>query len=337
MAKLIYVADRLRRTASKLLAFLVPNSFHLKLRIRCIRSMYRLFDFRAQSDKKRFICYYKSGSPDCPGLADRLKALVTGYVLATENGYPFYIYHDLGFQLRDYLLPAEVDWSLEESSISLGLNRISCIWFAAEMLNLNPRVKEYHLHCAGDITENLEGELKDKYDFGRTFHKLFRPSPHLSQLLEKARHECGIAENEYIAVHIRFLDFFETVESTRDTAFTRHATPEEQAAMIESIHRTVEQIHEQCGGRPIVLFSDSTTFLAAKHPSYVRILPGQVGHIYVHADNQSVIDKAFTDMFIIAGAAHVYNIVGPGTYKSGYSYMGARIGCKPFTRYERLM
>ena len=38
-----------------------------------------------------------------------------------------------------------------------------------------------------------------------------------------------------------------------------------------------------------------------------------------------------------AGAKRVYNIIGPGTYASGYSYMGARIGQKPFSRMQRIV
>ncbi|MBR3695047.1 MAG: hypothetical protein IKL98_02270, partial [Akkermansia sp.] len=143
-------------------------------------------------------------------------------------------------------------------------------------------------------------------------------------------------ENEYIAVHARFLDFFENVEQKRVTAFTRHAAPEEQQKMIESVNRTIQHIINKHEGKKVLLFSDSPTFLASPHPEGVCIIPGEVGHIYACSGNKAVTLKAFSDLFMISQASHIYNIVGPGTYPSGYSYLAARIGARPFCRIERL-
>ena len=102
--------QRVRSTASRLMGAVVPDAYRLRLRLRCLFFMYKLWPFRSVSREKRVICYYRDGSRDCPGLADRLKAMVSGYILAAENGRPYYIYHDHGFVLQDYLEPAEIDW-----------------------------------------------------------------------------------------------------------------------------------------------------------------------------------------------------------------------------------
>lgn len=328
--------QRVRSTASRLMGAVVPDAYRLRLRLRCLFFMYKLWPFRSVSREKRVICYYRDGSRDCPGLADRLKAMVSGYILAAENGRPYYIYHDHGFVLQDYLEPAEIDWRIELSDISTGFWACRRLWYTDSLLPLDASVPEYHSLCGGDIAEGLCGDLREKYDFHRVFHALFRPSAALQRAIDSYCQEYQLTEDSYIAVHIRFLDFFENVEQPHDTVYTRHASPEQQAEMIESINLTLEHLLQRHAGKKLLLFSDSPVFLAAPHPQGIIILPGEVGHIYAHAGNQGVILKAFVDMFIIARAAHVYSIVGPGTHPSGYSYMGARIGNKPFCRMERL-
>lgn len=335
MSRIRRLGERVRRFASNLLARFVPDSYRLKLKVRCLLSMYKPFELRGKSKEKRLICYYRKGSPDCPGLADRLKAMVTGYIIAAENNRPYYIYHDHGFDIQDYLVPNSVNWWIEHKDISLGLNTVARLWYTDKMVHLDESVKEYHSLCGGDITAQLFGELKDKYDFSCVFHQLFTPSARLQQLIDQTCAEYDLQEDSFVAVHIRFLDFFENVEQPTDTVYTKHASVEEQREMIGSIHQTIEKILARHAGKRVLLFSDSKTFLDAPHPGNVIVLPGKVGHIYAHAGEDDVTAKAFLDMFIISRAVHVYSIIGPDTHASGYSYMGARIGGKPFTRVER--
>lgn len=319
-----------------MVAAFIPNSRALKLKVRCLLKLYKLFDSK-KSTEKRLILYYANGSPECPGLADRLKAMVTGYTIARKNSYSYYLYHHLGFKIEDYLVPNEINWIIEKKDICLGLNHVRFLWYISRIVQLDPRYSEYHLHFAGDSTETLtEDEYKD-YNFSKIFHQLFKPSDYLNGLIKDAKSKLQFTENEYIAVHCRFLDFFETVESKRDTAFTKHASAEEQAKMILSIRLTLQKLHNESGNLPILLLSDSNVFLNTEHAPYVRTIPGEVGHIYSKEGNKAVTDRAFIDMFLISEAKHVYSIIGPGTLASGYSYMGARIGQKPFTRVNRII
>lgn len=335
MLRISFILDKIRRMASSLFAAVVPDSHQFKCKLRCLLALYKPFDLKKPTEN-RLIAYYADGSPDCPGLADRLKAMVSGYIVAAENNYKYYIYHQLGFDIQEYLIPNEVDWRIETKDICLGLNHVRFLWFTRHMTSLNKKHSEYHIHYAQDVTENLTEEEKKSYGFFQIFHKLFKPTEHLQQLIRNTQNSLNIQENQYIAIHIRFLDFFERVESKRDTAFTRHASPEEQEEMIRSIHQTIDKIHSESNGLPIILFSDSNKFLNLPHEPYIRIIPGEVGHIFSKEGVKKITDRAFLDMFIIAGAKYVYNIVGPGTYTSGYSYMGARIGNKPFSRIPRI-
>lgn len=331
-----FISDRIRRCISLLVATIIPNSNQLKSKVRCLKQLYKLFDSK-KSTENRVILYYADGSPDCPGLADRLKAMVTGYSIARKNCYNYYIFHHLGFKIEDYLIPNEINWLIEKKDICLGLNHLRFLWFTTRIEKLDPRYSEYHLHFAQDSTESLTEEDQEEYNFSKLFHQLFKPTDYLKGLIDKTRNRLQIDENGYIAVHVRFLDFFETVESKRDTAFTKHARAEEQAEMIHSIQLTLQKLHTESGGLPILLLSDSNTFLNTEHAQYIHTIPGEVGHIYSKEGNKEITDRAFIDMFLISEAKLVYNIIGPGTYASGYSYMGARIGSKPFSRVNRLI
>lgn len=337
MASFRFVQERARRSVSRLLSFVVKDSFRFNVKWRCLRFMYKLFCKRVPVKVPRLICYYRDGSRDCPGLADRLKAMVTGYIIAAENGRPFYIYHDHGFLLEDYLVPAMVDWHIEHEEINVGLFNCRRLWFSDRLVKLSPRVAEYHSLGGGDITMNLSGDLKDKYDFSRMFHRLFRLSSSLQHHLDELCSQYDLQEDSFIAVHVRFLDFFDTVESGQETAYTRHASSQEQAAMIDSVNYTITQLQKRHLGKRVLLFADSPTFMVAEHPKGVITLPGEIGHIHSHPGNNAVTLKAFLDMFTMARASHIYSIIGPGIHSSGFSYMSARIGGKSFERVERLV
>lgn len=326
----------MRRCISLVIDAIIPNSLELKRKFLCFRQLYKLFDSK-KSTENRVILYYTEGSPDCPGLADRLKAMVTGYRVAKKNNYSYYIYHNLGFKIEDYLLPNKINWLIEKKNICLGLNHLRILWFTNRLETLNQGYSEYHLHFAKDSTWALTEEEQKEYNFAKIFHQLFKPSDYLRGLIDEARNKLQINENKYIAVHIRFLDFFETVESKRDTAFTKHASAEEQEEMILSIRRTLQKLHNESGDLPILLLSDSNVFLNTEHAPYIRTIPGEVGHIYSKEGNKEITDRAFIDLFLISEAKYVYNIIGPGTYTSGYSYVGASIGQKPFTRVNRII
>lgn len=337
MKLLKHFIARIRRCVSIIVRKLVPNGGTLKDQFNVIRSTYLCWQFNKLTSEKRLIRIYTQTSTDRPGLADRLKAFLGCYVIAKESGYNFYIYHDAGFSLTDYLEPNEVDWRIEKRNIHWGINRFKIEWFLNRFIYLDPQYTEYHPHFTWDVIGNLPEHLRHEYSFSKTYNKLFKPTEHLKKLMNKVYEEFGLLENQYIAVHVRFLDYFDAVEQNPDdTPFIKLASEEDQKSMIKSIHATLDVIHEENPGMPILLFSDSTKFMNIPHPKYVLQLTGKVGHIHTHQGNQAVTDKAFTDLYAIARAKKVISIIGSGTYSSGYCKTAALIGNKPFARVKRI-
>ena len=286
---------------------------------------YRLFDFRSLAPG-RFIIYM-SESTEFAGLADRIKTFVNGYILATENNRKLFIYHDKGFSLQKYLEPGLIDWRISPSEIYWGLNKIQFLWFDNFTLTLKKKNKEYHGYALfPDLTPSLSPVQRERYNFSKVFNTLFRPTEHLQQLVQRAMEVCGLEKDAYIAVHIRFLDFFEPVEKEATVA---SGTPLQQEQMIKNIHATLELIHEKNGCNSILLFSDSNSFLCARHPSYIKILPGTVGHISRNNGSDHITDKAFTDLFVMSMAKRIYRILGEHIYAGGFALTAARIADKP--------
>lgn len=283
---------------------------------------YKLLEFKKRNHNRVII--YMTENTEFAGLADRLRGFVSGYILAQENSRSFHLYHDKGFNLETYLEPNEVDWRISPADISRGLNRVAFLWFTNHWPNLDQKDKEYHGYGLFNLIPHLPEEIKHKYTYGGVFNKLFRPTAYLQHLIDQAMREVGIQDNNFIAFHLRFLNFFEPVEMNK-TEEDVTGTPEQQRQMIENVHATIDEVYRDSACRHVLLFSDSNKFLQASHPDYIKVLPGTVGHIARHNDASAITDKAFIDLFIMSKAAQVYSITGPNIYGGAFSRTAAAI------------
>lgn len=275
-------------------------------------------------DSSRLIVYMTEGT-EYAGLADRLRTFISAAIIATENNRRLCIYHDKGFALEQYLEPNEADWRIKPEEICRDASQVECLWFSRTLpKQLHPQ-KECHAYALDNILLELPRQMQGKYTYAEVFHKLFRPTAYLSSMVTQAMQACGIADKAYVAVHLRFLNFFEPVEEHMTQAT---GTPEQQKQVLIRVHAALERIHQESGGLPIVLFADSNRFLQANHPEYVKILPGTVGHIIRHNAAADIADKAFTDLFVMSKAKSIYRITGKHIYNGGFAKAAAGIGGK---------
>lgn len=273
-------------------------------------------------DASRLIVYMTEGT-EYAGLADRLRTFISAAIIATENDRRLCIYHDKGFALEQYLEPNEADWRIKPDEICHDASHVECLWYNKTLpKQLHPQ-KECHAYALDNILLELPRQMQGKYTYAEVFHKFFRPTAYLSSMVTQAMQACGIADKAYVAVHLRFLNFFEPVEEHVTQAT---GTPEQQKQVLLRVHAALERIHQESGRLPIVLFADSNRFLQAKHPEYVKILPGTVGHIIRHNAAADIADKAFTDLFVMSKAKSIYRITGKHIYNGGFAKAAAGIG-----------
>ena len=291
-----------------------------------LSSNYKLYTAKKNAPH-RVICYMSANSVS-EGLADRLRTILTSFVFADVNGRTFHLYHDKDFKLEEYLIPNEIDWRIKKEDISFGLNRVALIF---HWRNSIPKLRwpnrEYHMYAAQTLVNlSTPSHLADKYTDGKVFQRLFKLSNRLQLIVDKAMQEASLIENEYIAFHLRFLNFFDPVELRGKVT----STPEQREDMLNKVNSIIEQVHQQQPDKKILLFSDSPSFLAAAHPSYVHVLAGTVGYIAKHGTNQAIVDKTFLDLIVMSKAAAIYSIIGNNIYGGGFSRQAALIADKPY-------
>ena len=300
------------------------NERYSWIQCRILKTTYKLFDpAPANTDK---VIVYMTENTEYAGLADRLKTFINSYIIATENQRKLAIYHDIGFPLEKYLSPNEVDWMIFPKDIRWGLNRVAFLWFNQNCPVLTQKNKEYHAYSLHvDIIPTLTPEQQQKYTFQGVFNTLFRPTEHLEKLVRHAMTAANLEEGQFIAFHLRFLNFFEPVEPDK-TEKDVTGTPEQQEQMIRDVHATIDKVYRESGCRNVLLLSDSNRFLQAPHPAYIKVLPGTVGHIIRHNGTDEITDKTFTDLMVMAKAQQVYSITGPHIYGGGFARTAAAIG-----------
>lgn len=321
--------------------------------IKVVTDSYDIID-SAERNANRVIVYMTEQTQET-GLADRIRTMTTAYIMAAEAGRDFYIYHDKGFKLEDYLLPNEVDWRISQDDISKGINKVSFLFLYSRFQKLTDTGREWHIYQSNNIIDNqfLPDALKDKYSDASVFRKLFRIHPDLMTHAAQVMENMGITERGYVAVHTRFLNFFEQVEPVIDKSPKQErvakdvdfgtGTEDEKAKMLLDMKYTLENIHRETG-LPIVLFSDTNSFLASPHAPYVHLVPGTVGHICLH-QKADTIQKTFLDLIIMSKAETVYSILGENLHRmtpqsdnqarmNGFSHLGAYMGNRPFIRYQ---
>ena len=306
--------------------FFGTNERYSWIQCRILKTTYKLFDpAPANTDK---VIIYMTENTEYAGLADRLKTFINTYIIASENQRKLAIYHDIGFPLEKYLCPNKVEWMINPKDIRWGLNRVACLWFNQNCPVLTRKNKEYHAYSLHvDIIPTLSPELQKKYTFQGVFNTLFRPTEHLQHLTQQAMDSVGIEQGHFIAFHLRFLNFFEPVEPDK-TEKDVTGTPEQQEQMLRNVHATIDKVYRESGCRNVLLLSDSNRFLQAAHPDYIKVLPGTVGHVIRHNDNDAIADKAFTDLMVMAKALQVYSITGTHIYGGGFARTAAAIGGK---------
>lgn len=295
---------------------------------RIIRNEYKLFDTRPVHPDR--VIVYMTRYTEFSGLADRFRTILSAYIIAKKNNRKFLLFHDKEFQIEQYLAPNVIDWRMTPDDMHRGVTKVQFAWFRHSWTRkLHPR-KELHAYVIQGALSSLLETCPEGTSAASLFNELFRTSPYLDSLIANTMQQNGLKSGDYIAFHIRFLNFFEPVEefSTQDDVT---GTPEQQELMIERVHRTILNELHRSGYQKALLFSDSNRMLAAPHPPGIQVLPGTVGHILKEQQNE-IVDKAFIDFFMLTHAHKIYSITGEHIYGGGFAWTAALLQDKPLHR-----
>ena len=268
--------------------------------------------------------------------------MVTTYKFCQDMGLPFKIGHYFPFDLRDYLSPNEVDWSIDEEDVCMDLRFTKVVawgsipakatgkseeetqqWNTAQFKKriFNASRKAYQVHVYTNAF------LISKGDFSNLFHKLFQPTAALQQLMQYHHAQIG---SSYISVTTRFQnllgDFYEGEK------YKELASEKEKSDYIDHCLSKIAEIHAMNGDCKILVTSDSQRFLkAATTLPYVYTIAGDLRHPQTAThENKTAYMKSFLDLMMIAGAQKVFLLVTGKMFRSGFALIGASINDKEY-------
>lgn len=259
-----------------------------------------------------------------PGLADRIKAIISCYDLAKSNGYQFKLFFEAPFHLSKYLKPKQ-DWiaALEDLEYSLHDTRIIDEHYREEPLKLMPD-KQYH--CYNYDGHHMPRIFPDTgYKFAELFHELFEPCKDLKQ----AYSDFGIKEKGYVSCHLRFVNALEKFENTFFENYLE--TQEERNALIERCKEGIRRVMKKNQGKDVYVFSDSKVFLDSLSNIPVKVLPhDNIGHVSEETKADAAF-KSFLDLYVMARGIAIYRFCAPELYSiSHYALLAATVGDIPF-------
>lgn len=279
-----------------------------------------LVKYRLRRAKKRNILYFVfEPSIKHPGLADRLKAVVSLYNVAKRDGLDFKFYYKDPFDLSDYFAH-RLDWRMELSDLEYSLidTRIinECNWRPIKALSHN---KQYQCYCyAGN---DIPWKFADTgYKWSELFNELFKPS---DKLLAAYNVLC-MDKKPYISVHLRFVNALEKFENTFFDNFIEDE--EERKKLILKCKNGIREIISENKDKLLYVFSDSKLFLDSCTDIPVKTLKtDNIGHVS-EKSSTDVYLKTFLDLYVMSKSDVIYRIKAKEIYNlSCFALLASRI------------
>lgn len=262
-----------------------------------------------------------------PGLCDKLRAILSIYQVCKKTGIPYHIFWDYPFNLCDYLLPNQYDWSISNEDVFWDSRVTVCeierqpnLFFSRSIerhtvTTLIKTFKHQQLHI---YSNTRFGEAR----FSKSFDELFKPSPRLQDELDGHLKTIG---GGYISVSLRFM---ELLGDFKDQEAVSQSLPEdEQEALIERCMEQLKRIiHREAKGRRVFVASDSRKFLdrAATLPE-VYSVPGDIVHVRYRGSEEAYM-KTFVDLLLLRGADKRFLLKTGKMYNSFFPRFASWIG-----------
>lgn len=320
----------------KLRTYLVIKYDQLVREPKFIWKYYRPFHFFCKKKEQRNI-FMVDGKIPHGGMFDRLKGIISVYAVSKARNVDFKIKFIYPFDLLKYLEPNDYDWSINSKEICSYFPTSKPLIAYGEYMNprriMESHSGECHFYYGYNSLSEINKKFETHFDWGTLYRELFKPTPYLQKYLDYYKQDIG---EKYIVVHTRFLNLLgDKVETDINPELSEEKKQKLQSLCCNCIAKINEDFLKTEPEGKVMLASDSMIFLdyMKKKIPNVYVVPGVVKHIDTAkqtSDDENV--KMFIDYYLIVGAEKIYNIVGPGMWKSAFSEYPAKIGNKPFER-----
>lgn len=269
------------------------------------------------------------------GMFDRLKGAISVYAASKVLNSDFRINFTSPFQLEKYLEPNEYDWRIHDGEYEESVLTSRLIFMYGECDNpyrlLKKRKKNAHFYYGFDSLDYINQRCETSFVWGDLYRELFKPTVYLQKCIDEEKTKIG---SDYIAIHLRFMNLLgDKMEFDCDPTLPH----DEQEKLKKCALMELQKIVDEHRGLKVMLATDSKNFAdcAKVKISDLYMIPGEIRHIgTIDETSDEANMKTFLDYYMIAGAKKVYNLVGPGMWKSAFSECAAKIGGCLFERIE---
>ena len=201
-----------------------------------------------------------------PGLADKLRGILSIYSLCKEKHIDFKINWTYPFELTEYMLPNKINWIIEQEKIKYSLSDSKIVVIDTlpnihasrqsiidkkifDDTVLNSQYLQYHIYTNSIIHTQA---------FPNLFRELFTPSEKLQSLIDL--HHKNIGE-KYVAASFRFLELLGDFKDSE--GMDEMLPPREQKLLIEQCYIELKKFIDTLPEfYKILVTSDSERFLA---------------------------------------------------------------------------
>lgn len=270
------------------------------------------------------------------GMFDCLKGIITLYAISKAQHKNFKIHFVSPFNLEDYLRPNEYDWRLEPDDLEYRYPLSRPVFAYGEFGHprrlLKKRRGQTHFYYGYNSLDKVNEHFGTNFDWSQLYKELFRPQPHLQELIDHYKEEIG---KDYIVTHFRFLNLLG--DKMEYAAMNPTLPTEEQEQLMEKCKNAIVDLMKKHPGKRVMLATDSNRFVdyAKQCIPDIYTIPGKIKHVgTARTASDAEVTKMFLDYYLIGGAGKVYSLWTTGMWKSVFPQYAAMIGGRPFERIE---
>ncbi len=288
----------------------------------------------ANGSHKKIVVAVCNGWVESGGWADRLKGILSTFILCRENHWDFRLHYVHPFNIEMYLTPSTYDWRISTDDLSFDLSTAEpiALEIGSDSAYQARKQKEWlkrkiERSAARQVHVYTNAMFAYTDDYSKAFHELFKTSDRLEARLKDLTESLG---KEYISVSARFLN---ALGDFNDTVQVEPLPEDKKHALIEGCLNQIRGLHKAHPDKAILVNSDSNTFLqASQQLPYTKHIDGNIVHFDTAEGNgYDTFEKTFIDFFLISHATCVYRLKTRWMHNTGFPYAAARINNTPFS------
>lgn len=293
--------------------------------------------FFNRNESKKKVIFMCDGLRNHGGFTDRMKGLLSSFILAKDKNYDFYVYWKSPFYLEKYLEPnSNFDWRIRKEDLNFSKSKCKVIVVDTTGYKIKNKINEYFFkRIISQKYENLvySNFIINKDNFALAYQKLFKPTEILENCINTHLDKLG---SNYWSFSFRFGNL---LNDFKDLVGYPLKDNEKIALINKNKEELLSLMKDLPYGFKAFITSDSYTFLSSikNLDDKIYIIDEKIYHPEYFSVEQENIDpwlKLFLDHNLIMRAQKVFLLKTGNMYKSAFAEYAALLGNKEYIFHE---